>query len=33
MNMQFDLEDLTLNERDNIIIKNLQEMEERGSFD
>ena len=33
MNMQFDLEDMTLNERDNIIIKNLQEMEERGSFD
>ena len=33
MNMQFDLEDMPLKERDNDIIKNLQEMEARGSFD
>jgi nitrite reductase/ring-hydroxylating ferredoxin subunit len=33
MEMQFDLEDMPLKERDNSIINNLQEMEERGSFD
>ena len=33
MEMQFDLEDKPLKERDNSIINNLQEMEERGSFD
>jgi hypothetical protein len=33
MNMQFDLEDMPLEERDNNIIKNLHKMEERGSFD
>jgi hypothetical protein len=33
MNMQFDLEDMPLKERDNGIVKNLQEMEARGSFD
>jgi len=33
MNMQFDLEDMPLKERDNNIIKNLHKMEERGSFD
>ena len=33
MSMQFDLEDLPLKERDNSIMKNLKEMEERGSFD
>jgi nitrite reductase/ring-hydroxylating ferredoxin subunit len=33
MNMQFDLEDMPLKERDNNIIKNLQEMETKGNFD
>jgi len=33
MNMQFNLEDMPLKERDNSIIKNLQEMEARGSFE
>jgi len=33
MNMQFNLEDMPLKERDNGIIKNLQEMEARGSFE
>jgi hypothetical protein len=33
MEMQFDLEDMPLKERDNNIINNLQKMEERGSFD
>jgi hypothetical protein len=33
MNMQFDLEDMPLKERDNNIIKNLRQMETRGSFD
>ena len=33
MNMQFDLEDMPLKDRDNNIIKNLKEMEARGSFD
>ena len=33
MNMQFDLEDMPLKERDNSIIKNLQQMEARGSFE
>ena len=31
--MQFDLEDIPLKERDNNIIKNLQEMETKGNFD
>jgi hypothetical protein len=33
MNMQFDLEEMPLKERDNSIIKNLQQMEARGNFD
>jgi len=33
MNMQFELEDMPLEERDNNIIKNLHMMEERGNFD
>ena len=33
MNMQFNLEDMPLKERDNSIIKNLQQMEARGSFE
>jgi len=33
MNMQFELEDMPLEERDNNIIKNLYMMEERGNFD
>ena len=33
MKMQFDLEDLSLKERDINIIKNLREMEKRGNFD
>ena len=33
MSMQFNLEDMPLKERDNNIIKNLQEMEARGNFD
>ena len=33
MNMQFDLEDMPLKDRDNNIIENLKEMEARGSFD
>ena len=33
MSKQFDFEDLPLKERDNSIIKNLKEMEERGNFD
>ena len=33
INMQFDLEDMSLKERDDNIIKKLQEMEARGSFD
>jgi len=33
MNMQFDLEDMPLKERDNNIIKNLRQMETRGNFD
>ena len=33
MKMQFELEDMPLKERDNSIINNLQEMEERGNFD
>jgi hypothetical protein len=33
MNMQFDLEDMPLKERDNNIIKNLQKMEKEGNFD
>ena len=33
MNMQFDLEDMPLKERDNNIIKNLHKMEEEGNFD
>ena len=33
MNMQFNLEDMPLKERDNNIIKNLQQMEARGSFE
>ena len=33
INMQFDLEDMPLKERDNNIIKNLRQMETRGSFD
>ena len=33
MNMQFDLEDMPLNERDSNIIKNLQKMETKGNFD
>ena len=32
MNMQFDLEDMPLKERDNNIIKNLHEMEKEGNF-
>jgi hypothetical protein len=32
MNMQFNLEEMPLKERDNTIIKNLQQMEERGNF-
>ena len=32
MNMQFNLEEMPLKERDSIIIKNLQQMEERGNF-
>jgi len=31
--MQFDLEEMPLKERDNSIIKNLQQMEARGNFD
>ena len=33
MEMQFDLEDMPLKDRDNSIIKNLQEMEKGGKFD
>ena len=33
MNMQFDLEDMPLKERDNNIIKNLHKMEKEGNFD
>ena len=33
MNMQFNLEEMPLKERDNSIIKNLQQMETRGNFD
>ncbi|MBD1149628.1 aromatic ring-hydroxylating dioxygenase subunit alpha, partial [Pelagibacterales bacterium SAG-MED27] len=33
MNMQFNLEDMPLKERDNSIINNLQEMEARGNFE
>ena len=33
MNMQFDLEDMPLKERDNNIIKNLHTMEKEGNFD
>ena len=33
MNMQFELENMPLKERDNNIIKNLHNMEERGNFD
>jgi hypothetical protein len=33
MSMQFNLEDMPLKDRDNNIIKNLQEMEARGNFD
>ena len=33
MNMQFDLEDMPLKERDNNIIKNLYKMEKEGNFD
>jgi hypothetical protein len=33
MNMQFELEDTPLKERDDNIIKNLHIMEERGNFD
>ena len=33
MNMHFKMEDMSLNERDNNIINNIHEMEERGSFD
>ncbi len=33
MNMQFELENIPLKERDNSIIKNLHIMEERGNFD
>ena len=33
MNMQFELENMPLKERDNNIIKNLHIMEERGNFD
>ena len=33
MNMQFELENMPLKERDNSIIKNLHIMEERGNFD
>ena len=33
MKMQFDLEDMPLKERDDLIMKNLYKMEERGSFD
>jgi hypothetical protein len=33
MNMQFNLEEMPLKERDNSIIKNLQQMEARGNFD
>jgi hypothetical protein len=33
MNMQFDLEEMPLKERDNSIIKNLQQMEASGNFD
>jgi hypothetical protein len=33
MNMQFDFEDLSLKDRDNNIIKNLQQMEMRGIFE
>ena len=33
MDMQFDLEDMPLKERDNNIIKNLQKMEKEGNFD
>ena len=32
MNMQFDLEDMPLKERDNNIIKNLHKMEKYGNF-
>ena len=33
MNMQFNLEEMPLKERDNSIIKNLQQMEAIGNFD
>ena len=33
MNMQFELENMPLKDRDNNIIKNLRNMEERGNFD
>ena len=33
MNMQFELENMPLKERNNSIIKNLHIMEERGNFD
>ena len=33
MNMQFDLEEMPLKERDNSIIKKLQQMEAVGNFD
>ena len=33
MNMQFNLEEMPIKERDNSIIKNLQQMEARGNFD
>ena len=33
MDMQFDLENMPLKERDNNIIKNLQKMEKEGNFD
>ena len=33
MKMQFDLEDISLKERDNSIIKNLHKMEKSGNFD
>ena len=33
MNMQFELENMPLKDRDNNIIKNLHNMEERGNFD
>ena len=33
MNMQFNLEEMPLKERDNNIIKNLKQMEAGGNFD